>query len=292
MPLFNSLWDKYGCTKCNNYNCLVFLNDASDSKATFQNWITKYNMTCPGVSKDEGAVAFKSAVGSTGGGLTYLIKPDKTWKMKSVYGNESDLTSAGVKPHICTGADLEAPKVTVTSPTTATLLNTGSKHTIVWTATDNVGVKSRVIRFSSNNGSSWTLVDSALGNTGSYSWTVPNSVSKTCKIKIAAYDAAANTSSSESGIFEIQPATGILIPEFSIQSIEIKRTLQGVMIRFPFSGEYEIIITDISGKILSAITTSGDRRWYTVSKQISSGMFVVSVKSGHTIIVGRMCIIR
>ncbi len=103
MPDLNELWDKYGCTECEDYNCLVAVVNFSDSKSAFQGWIDQHDMTCIGIPKEDGGQEFvgSDAFDYSAGGPTYLIKPDKTWERTTNYVSESDLTSAGVEPHTC-----------------------------------------------------------------------------------------------------------------------------------------------------------------------------------------------
>ena len=96
-------------------------------------------------------------------------------------------------------------------PTSGQILKQDDSFTIKWNATDGIGVVSRSIYFTYDNGANWDLVDSSEtnGGTESYTWTVPNVVSKTCKIKIYAYDAAGNVGNKESETFIIEESSGI-----------------------------------------------------------------------------------
>jgi hypothetical protein len=59
----------------------------------------------------------------------------------------------------------------------------GSSHAITWSADASVGpVK---IEYSINNGSTWGTVVASTANTGTYSWTVPNAPSATCRVRIS-----------------------------------------------------------------------------------------------------------
>ncbi|NIM13263.1 MAG: hypothetical protein GTO45_14215 [Candidatus Aminicenantes bacterium] len=75
------------------------------------------------------------------------------------------------------------PSVTVISPNGGESLEAGGSHTITWTTTGTVGnVK---IEYSTNNGSSWSIVISSTSNDGSYFWTVPETPSTNCMIRIS-----------------------------------------------------------------------------------------------------------
>jgi len=270
--------------------------NGSDSKSTFQSWVTRNNMTCVGVSRDDGAVAIRSAVNSNSAGATYLVKPDRSWKKTTSYASESDLTSAGVKPHTCGGADVIAPSLSITAPVASTIVKVGATMALKWTAADNIGIASRAIRFTDNpdNISSWALIDSTAGNTsGIYSWKVINKVSKTCKFKITVYDAAKNSKTSESVLFEIQPASSINYnPEFVKNSIKLRNKSNVFMVYIPFTGTSEVSIIDINGKRLSSLKTSGNSNWYTVATPLNSGMYIVNIKTGNKTITEKAWLVK
>jgi len=97
----------------------------------------------------------------------------------------------------------ESGSITVSSPNGGETWDVGSSHAITWTTAGTVGnVK---IEYSTNNGSSWTIITSPTANDGSYTWTVPNTVSSQCKVKISEaatgipLDASDNTFSIISG---------------------------------------------------------------------------------------------
>ncbi len=102
------------------------------------------------------------------------------------------------------------PTITVTSPNGGETLTVGNSYPITWTST---GTVSNVnIKYSTNNGSSWTTIISSTANDGSYTWTVPNAVSSQCKIKISEA-ADENPSDASNAVFTIAsglpPAIGL-----------------------------------------------------------------------------------
>lgn len=77
----------------------------------------------------------------------------------------------------------EEPTITVTSPNGGEKWDVASSYAITWKTTGNVGkVK---IEYSINNGSSWKIITSSTANDGSYNWTIPNTISAQCKVKIS-----------------------------------------------------------------------------------------------------------
>ncbi len=72
--------------------------------------------------------------------------------------------------------------LTVTSPNGGEEWEAGSNQTITWTSTGSIAkVK---IKYSADGGDSWTIINSCTGNNGSYSWTVPDTPSDKCLVRV------------------------------------------------------------------------------------------------------------
>lgn len=101
--------------------------------------------------------------------------------------------------------DPSAPSVSVTAPTSGAQWAAGSRHNITWNATHPNGVVSRVILVSRDGGAAWSRLDSAAGNTGTWSWKLPNSgLSDSCKIGVRAYSLVGVPGWGESeGLFKV-----------------------------------------------------------------------------------------
>jgi hypothetical protein len=103
------------------------------------------------------------------------------------------------------GPDTTPPTATVNAPNGGENWTAGSTHNITWTATDNVGVTSVDILYSTD-GSTFSSIATGSANTGSYSWIVPNTPTSTAFVKVIAYDAAGNSGSDVSNAaFTISP---------------------------------------------------------------------------------------
>ncbi|MBI4645272.1 MAG: hypothetical protein HY738_01445, partial [Bacteroidia bacterium] len=79
------------------------------------------------------------------------------------------------------------PYITVTAPNTGVTLYSGNSTNITW----NSGYLTSsfvVIEYSTNNGSTWNTIASVTENDGTYSWTVPNTPSTQCKVRISEYN--------------------------------------------------------------------------------------------------------
>jgi len=90
-----------------------------------------------------------------------------------------------------TAPDLAPPVIAVVRPNGGELFREGTQDTIRWVATDNVGVDSVNIYYSTDSGSTFPhTIATREPNDSSYVWTVPGTLSSTCRVKIVAFDAA------------------------------------------------------------------------------------------------------
>jgi len=81
------------------------------------------------------------------------------------------------------------PEVTVIYPNGGEVFYIGTVETLLWDASDNIGIETTVIEYSVDGGGSWMLIDTVAGNPGSYDWTVTGPPSSTCRIGITCIDA-------------------------------------------------------------------------------------------------------
>lgn len=89
--------------------------------------------------------------------------------------------------------DTVDPEVTVIDPNGGEELYIDDSHDITWSA-DDFGLISEpiAIEFSSDNGNTYTYIDSSLTNDGIYAWEIPEQVSNNCLVKIYAIDSFGN----------------------------------------------------------------------------------------------------
>ncbi|MHA2101399.1 MAG: Ig-like domain-containing protein, partial [Candidatus Kariarchaeaceae archaeon] len=77
----------------------------------------------------------------------------------------------------------EPEAITVTSPNGGENWQEGSQQNIAWISTNIANVK---IEYTTDDGSSWLeIISSTPGSAGSYYWTVPDTPSEQCKVKIS-----------------------------------------------------------------------------------------------------------
>jgi hypothetical protein len=96
--------------------------------------------------------------------------------------------------------DSTFPVVALTSFTGAqTFIRANTVQPITWSATDsNFGATPIELDYSLDNGTTWSQIVPAVGNTGVYNWTVPSIQSGTSVIRVVATDAVGHISSSVS----------------------------------------------------------------------------------------------
>ena len=101
--------------------------------------------------------------------------------------------------------DRTAPVVSIQAPAVGEIWYANQIRQIQWTATDNVGVTSVDLAYSTNGGTSYIAIASGIANSGTYSWTVPTGISTTnARMRVIAYDAAGNSGSAAQR-FTIRP---------------------------------------------------------------------------------------
>ena len=88
--------------------------------------------------------------------------------------------------------------ITVISPNGGECWPPGSTHNITWTSQNAGG--SVKIEYSTNGGASWTTIVGSTSNDGSYSWTVPNTPSSNCLVRICSI-AESNCCDTSNGSF-------------------------------------------------------------------------------------------
>jgi len=134
------------------------------------------------------------------GGKCVLVKVADYYYPNTIYGVSAS----------CANIDQATPTITVTTPNGGESYTAASQTYVYWSYSNVDSVK---IEFTNNNGASWsTVVNSTPASTGYYYWTVPNSASKFCKIKISSVANAAITDMSNS-VFQItKPSVTIIAP--------------------------------------------------------------------------------
>lgn len=96
------------------------------------------------------------------------------------------------------GGDTQPPTVALTSPHGGEDWKAGSSHAITWTASDNVGVTSVDLAYSTDGGATFPNAIASGPNSGAFLWTVPDAPGATVRVRAIAHDAAGNLGSDSS----------------------------------------------------------------------------------------------
>ena len=111
---------------------------------------------------------------------TFAWTPNVETKLAKIRISDSKNTSL---QSVSNAFEIFKPKVTVTAPNGGEQWVVGTSQSIRWTSADVLNIK---IDYSTNNGTSWTQVISSVpAGDGSYVWTIPNTPSTNCKVRIS-----------------------------------------------------------------------------------------------------------
>ena len=90
------------------------------------------------------------------------------------------------------------PIVEVISPNGGEEWLIGAEFEITWSDSDNIGIAGDSVYYSTDAGASWTPITYQSGDPQAYSWTIPNTPSDECKVKVVVFDWGDNSASDES----------------------------------------------------------------------------------------------
>jgi exosome complex RNA-binding protein Rrp42 (RNase PH superfamily) len=139
------------------------------------------------------------------GGFSWQVpaQPSETCLVRI---SETDGEPADISDAVFTIAAAPRAAITVTSPNGGENLAVGENHEITWTSTGKLG--DVTIEYSTDRGNSWKPVAVSTTNDGSYDWTVPNSPSTQCLLRISEIGQDQGASDvSDSGFSIVSPTT-------------------------------------------------------------------------------------
>jgi hypothetical protein len=159
----------------------------SETSGNFSPYLELYDTTGTRLKYGSGSLQHTFA----NSGTFYLFITDYSRNGTGIY--KFILSSGTVS---CSSIDLENPKVKLTWPKDAEIVENGSTYNITWTSSDNVGITSQEILLSTDSGATYpTVIASSLaGSVQSYAWQIPSDLATShARIKIIAGDAQGNT---------------------------------------------------------------------------------------------------
>jgi hypothetical protein len=157
--------------------------------------------------------------------------------------------------------------ITVDSPNGGESWQVGTSHPITWTTTGTVGnVK---VSYSIDNGSNWTTITSSTANDGAYTWTVPNTLSTRCKIKISEA-ADGNPADTSDGVFSIVSGSMLYI-DLDPGDLDFCTLTPGI-----HTGTQEVWLTG-SGEGTWHWQTGSSAAWLSAAPAAGTGDGIISV---------------
>ncbi|MDR3667735.1 MAG: FISUMP domain-containing protein, partial [Ignavibacteriaceae bacterium] len=198
-----------------DYNVLsnTVHNDANSLKAVGQGAFSGAGTNLSGFSALLAGTRFSDGSFASLTLYTFLLTPNEANNVNIYYadlGTDFDTVFVGSnsKQYGRSIRCIKDGSVSLQSPNGGENWQAGSNHNITWTSTYFTNVK---IDFSTDNGSTWsTVIASTPSSAGSYNWTIPNSPSTLCKVRVS--DAIDTTIMSIiTSVFTISPAPAITI---------------------------------------------------------------------------------
>ena len=143
--------------------------------------------------------------------------------------------------------------ITVTAPNGGQTLASQSTYNITWTNTAAVS-GAYTIQFSSNNGSTWnTVASNIIGNT--YIWTVPNTSSNQCLIRVYDYNNTCRVDQSDAP-FTVTPSGAVLTSPNGGEVLEIGCTFSITWVASTFISNVQLDYSTNNGSTWVSITTN------------------------------------
>jgi len=253
----------------------TFYNLACTAGGTQLNFEANKTQTIRGALTLTGQAGSKIVLRSSSAGTQWKIDPQGSRQVRRVDVKDSNnvnataiaaanSTDSGNNTNWFiyeTGPDDVPPTVEVIRPDGSETINSGSYYGIAWTATDEgsgLGLSPITLRFSTNEGSSWSLIAGGLANTGAYSWLVPLVATDltACRIKVEAPDLAGNLGSDQSNT------------NFTVLAVPTEKPLSSVLrtspgaaatlylnFQSPTAGEADVVIEEFTGETSRIIFT-------------------------------------
>lgn len=185
--------------------------------------------------------------------------------------------------------DDSLPEITVLVPNGGEVWISNEVHDIEWNSSDNVGIDSLNITLSLDGGSTYPfLIAHINGNDSIYQWTVPETTSTECLVKVEGYDGSENAGWDESDSLFTISLTGILggdnaVPKVTkLQSISPNPFFDRAHIRFQIAehSPVNIRLYDASGRRVATIEDGlYQPGYYTVPlhQPLAAGIYFIKV---------------
>ena len=148
-----------------------------------------------------------SSVTSAVGSYDWLIPNTPSVNCKVKISDASDNFYSDLSNNVFS---IILPKVTVTSPNGGEQWIVGATQNITWTSSNVANVK---LEYTTNNGTNWnSVLTSTPASAGSFVWTIPNTPSTNCKVRISDVTNSSFADASDNVFSIILPKVTVLRP--------------------------------------------------------------------------------
>ncbi len=144
-------------------------------------------------------------------------RPSDSCLVRIIAFDPSSNQGSDLSDNFFTIGDDVRPLVDVTFPNGGESFIPGTIDTITWAAWDANGIDSVNIYYATDGGSSWIDIAHGEANDSKYGWTIPDTPSDSCRVRVDAFDPAGNSGSDNSnGLFRIvdnePPVVTVVLP--------------------------------------------------------------------------------
>jgi hypothetical protein len=228
--------------------------------------------------------------------------PDDTlyeWQLPGVHSTEclvrvrafdaGDNMGEDMSDSVFSILDNTPPEVTVIVPNGGEVWYWGELQTIEWTSIDNVGVDSLDIHLSLDGGATYpVLITHFNANDSLYDWTIPESVSSECLMRVTCYDVAGLMTIDESDSLFTIGEYGIeeflnRPQQFSARILNSNPFINDLMIKLaiPSPMVVSVIAYDIEGRMVADLVDGVMQQGYHIvtwdSQRLPAGVYFVRI---------------
>ena len=185
--------------------------------------------------------------------------------------------------------DNSPPVVTVTTPNGGESWLIGSSQSITWTATDNIAVANVDLAYSTDGGATYpNVIATAIANSGSFLWTVPNTPTTLARVQVTAHDTGCSTGLDASdGNFTIRNPliTASAGPNGSITPSGAVSVTSGANQSFAIAANscfhiLDVLVDGVSVGAVSSYTFTGVTTDHTIAASFQGDPYTIVASAG------------
>jgi len=170
----------------------------------------------------------------------------------------------------------------------------GQSYNIIWQASDNQEVEGIDIFYSIDGGNNYRVISCNEVNDGIYPWTVPDTPSDSCYVRVDAYDFAGNVMSDRSNNYFTISQVGIAELKNNNAWLSLKGTINPVLrLQVKTSSSIDFTLYDCTGSVVYRFGESnfqGERK--IEFNNLSSGVYFYTLTEGGTTTKGKFVVIN